>query len=158
MIDLPPSPNRPGFDPAVWKADALIVRRVELHIEPDRQHAEIIGSLGVRTIHESTGDEFYSVPKPDPLGVGTTIAVSLARIGIKPKFGCKCKHRAAIMDRLGIDWAKSHIPHVESWLIEAAEDRGKLSAAAARFGGAAAVVGIAIAKIESRRLLQGALQ
>jgi hypothetical protein len=147
--ELPRYEEKTGYDRAVWKADILIAKRITKFIESDESDAIRIGSLGVATIHEPSGIEYFEQPPIILLGVGTAVEISLARLGIKHKKGCKCKHRAAMMNRLGVDWAEQHIPQVTDWLIEAAAKRNVVIRMLARYGGAECVLRDAIRRIRN---------
>ena len=60
-----------------------------------------------------------------PCLVGTHLKRLLERFGISAdEPGCKCKSRAALMDRAGCEWAASNMDTVVSWLREEARKRG----------------------------------
>ena len=56
-------------------------------------------------------------------GVGTELATLLAKLGFRETPGCKCKSRAAEMDRRGVDWCETHIETIVGWLAEEAARR-----------------------------------
>lgn len=56
---------------------------------------------------------------------GTELSALLSRFGISSdEKGCKCKSRAAAMDRNGCDWCEANIDQIVGWLRESAAERG----------------------------------
>ena len=56
-------------------------------------------------------------------GPGTELEKILARFGIRPHRGCKCKRRATIMDHRGAEWCKQNVPKIVDWMHEEAKQR-----------------------------------
>lgn len=56
-------------------------------------------------------------------GPGTELKKLLAKIGLKETPGCKCKSRAAEMDRRGPDWCEAHVETIVAWMAEEAARR-----------------------------------
>ena len=62
--------------------------------------------------------------QPDS-GPGTQLKKLLGRLGISAdEPGCKCKSRAAYMDRQGCEWVAANMDTVVGWLREEAQRRG----------------------------------
>ncbi len=61
-------------------------------------------------------------PRP-PDGPGTRLTALLSRLGLRAAVGCRCKSRAAEMDRLGPDWCEQNIDEIVAWLREEAKAR-----------------------------------
>ena len=62
-------------------------------------------------------------PPPPNEGPGTELKKLLAKVGIKPKAGCKCLARAVEMDIRGCDWCETNVPTIVGWLREEATSR-----------------------------------
>jgi len=62
-------------------------------------------------------------PPPPGEGPGTELKKLLAKIGIKPKAGCKCLARAVEMDIRGCDWCDANVATIVGWLREEATSR-----------------------------------
>ena len=62
-------------------------------------------------------------PPPPKAGPGTELKKLLAKVGIKPKAGCKCLARAVEMDIRGCDWCETNVPTIVGWLREEATSR-----------------------------------
>lgn len=60
-----------------------------------------------------------------PGGAGTELKALLGGwpLRFKPSKDCKCKDRAARMDRLGIEWCEQNIETISGWLREEANKR-----------------------------------
>lgn len=56
-------------------------------------------------------------------GPGTELTKLLAKLGFKETPGCKCKSRAAEMDRRGVDWCETNLETIVGWLAEEAKAR-----------------------------------
>lgn len=49
-------------------------------------------------------------------GPGTHLSLMLGRFGIHEQPGCKCKSKAALMDRQGPDWCEQNLERIIGWL------------------------------------------
>ena len=56
-------------------------------------------------------------------GVGTELKNILAVFGTYEVTGCKCRDRAAKMDKNGIEWCEANVPTIVGWLKEEASKR-----------------------------------
>lgn len=61
---------------------------------------------------------------PVQAGVGMELTRLLHRVGIYHRPGCKCRKRAAMMNRKGIEWCRENIDKILGWLEEEATARG----------------------------------
>lgn len=84
-----------------------------------------------RTVRTHLGGIFYQDKEPVTCpglgvviqgvgGVGTELKLLLSLIGITDRPGCRCKERAAEMDRRGIFWCEQNIETISGWLKEEA--------------------------------------
>ncbi|MEI8080604.1 MAG: hypothetical protein WCI74_02015 [Actinomycetes bacterium] len=59
-------------------------------------------------------------------GVGAELKRLLARIGLRPRPGCKCNQRAMLMNQWGPDECERRLEEIVGWLREEAEAVGAI--------------------------------
>lgn len=113
----------------------------DLHAEHRRLHRELR--------QQARKERDQKINLANMPGVGTELHKLLLRFRIRPRPGCKCTERQIAMNQNGIEWCEQNIDTIVGWMIEEAEERGRLQEAAARVF-AEKLVRIAIYKAKKR--------